>query len=203
MAINAAKVVLKQGKSVLLICDMQEKFAKAMFEFEKITQNSVKLMNALKLLNVPIIVSEQNPKALGKTIPELDISGVKGPFEKTQFSMCTPEINKELSTICSGERPDSVILIGLEAHVCIENTAIDLRQSGYEVHTVADCCTSRTLEDRLLALERMREIGCHIATSENVIFKLLADAKHKEFKNIQKLVKMPTQYTNLVTLSKI
>ncbi|KAF3425695.1 hypothetical protein E2986_01607 [Frieseomelitta varia] len=203
MAINAAKVVLKEGKSVLLICDMQEKFAKAMFEFEKITQNSVKLVNALKLLNVPIIVSEQNPKALGKTIPELDISGVKGPFEKTQFSMCTPEINKELSTICSGKRPDSVILIGLEAHVCIENTAIDLRQSGYEVHTVADCCTSRTLEDRLLALERMKEIGCHIATSENVIFKLLADAKHKEFKNIQKLVKTPTQYTNLITLSKI
>ncbi|KAK1122460.1 hypothetical protein K0M31_009680 [Melipona bicolor] len=203
MAINAAKVVLKQGKSVLLICDMQEKFAKAMFEFDKITQNSVKLINALKLLNVPIIVSEQNPKALGKTIPELDISGVKGPFEKTQFSMCTPEINKELSTICSGERPDSVILIGLEAHVCIENTAIDLRQSGYEVHTVADCCTSRTLEDRLLALERMREIGCHIATSENVIFKLLADAKHKEFKNIQRLVKTPTKYTNLVTLAKM
>ncbi|KOX80534.1 Isochorismatase domain-containing protein 2, mitochondrial [Melipona quadrifasciata] len=203
MAINAAKAVLKQGKSVLLICDMQEKFAKAMFEFDKITQNSVKLINALKLLNVPIIVSEQNPKALGKTIPELDISGVKGPFEKTQFSMCTPEINKELSTICSGERPDSVILIGLETHVCIENTAIDLRQSGYEVHTVADCCTSRTLEDRLLALERMREIGCHIATSENVIFKLLADAKHKEFKNIQRLMKTPTKYTNLVTLAKM
>ncbi|CAD1479437.1 unnamed protein product [Heterotrigona itama] len=203
MAINATKAVLKQGKSVLLICDMQEKFAKAMFEFEKITQNSVKLINALKLLNVPIIVSEQNPKALGKTISELDISGVKGPFEKTQFSMCTPEINKELSIICSGEKPDSVILIGIEAHVCIENTAIDLRQSGYEVHTVADCCTSRTQEDRLLALERMREIGCHIATSENVIFKLLADAKHKEFKNIQKLVKIPTQHTNLVTLAKM
>ncbi|XP_068980432.1 isochorismatase domain-containing protein 2-like [Bombus flavifrons] len=203
MATNAAKAVLKQGKSVLLICDVQEKFAKVMFEFDKITQNSVKLINALKLLNVPIIVSEQNPKALGKTISQFDISGAKGPFEKTQFSMCIPEINKELSTICAGQKPDSVILIGLETHVCIENTAIDLRQDGYEVHTVADCCTSRTQEDRLLALERMREIGCHIATSENVIFKLLADAKHKEFKNIQSLVKTPTQYTNLVPFAKI
>lgn len=63
------------------------------------------------------------------------------------------QINKELSTICSGQKPDSIILIGIETHVCIENTAIDLRQNGYEVHTVADCCTSRTQEDRLLALE--------------------------------------------------
>lgn len=203
MTMNAARAILKQGKSVLLICDVQEKFAKAMLEFDKVTQNSAKLINALKLLEVPMIVSEQNPKALGKTIPAFDISGAKGPFAKTQFSMCTPEINKELSTICSGQKPDSVILIGLETHVCIENTAVDLRQGGYEVHTVADCCTSRTQEDRLLALERMREMGCHITTSENVIFKLMADAKHKEFKTIQGLVKTPTLYTGLVPNAKI
>lgn len=203
MAINAAKAVLKQGKSVLLICDVQERFAKAMYEFDKITQNSVKLINALKLLDIPMIVSEQNPKALGKTIPVFDISGAKGPFEKTQFSMCIPEINKELSTICSGQKPDSIILIGIETHVCVENTAIDLRQNGFEVHTVADCCTSRTQEDRLLALERMKDIGCHITTSENVIFKIMADAKHKEFKNVQSLIRTPTQYTGLVPLAKI
>ncbi|XP_012142774.1 isochorismatase domain-containing protein 2 isoform X2 [Megachile rotundata] len=160
-------------------------------------------INALKLLDVPMIVSEQHPKGLGKTVSALDISGAKGPFEKTQFSMCTPEINKELSTICSGQKPDSVILIGIESHVCVENTAIDLRQNGFEVHTVADCCSSRTQEDRLLALERMKGMGCHIVTSENVIFKLLADAKHKQFKNIQSLVRTPSQYTGLVPLSKI
>lgn len=200
---NAAKAVLKQGKSALLICDMQEKFAKVILDFGKITQNSAKLINALKLLDVPMIVSEQNPKALGKTIPEFDISGAKGPFPKTQFSMYTPEICKELSTLCSGQKPDSVILIGIETHVCIENTAIDLRQNGYEVHTVADCCSSRTQEDRLLALERMRGMGCHITTSENVIFKLLGDSKHKEFKNVQSLVKTPSLYTGLVPLAKI
>ncbi|XP_076650233.1 isochorismatase domain-containing protein 2 [Halictus rubicundus] len=195
---NAAKAILKQRKTALLICDVQEKFAKAMFEFDKITQNSAKLINALKVLEVPMLVSEQNPKSLGKTIPELDISCAKGPFAKTNFSMCIPEINKELATLCCGEKPEAIILIGLETHVCIENTAIDLRQSGYEVHTVADCCTSRTQEDRLLALERMRGIGCHITTSENVIFKLLGSADHKEFKNIQRLVKTPTLYTGLV-----
>lgn len=63
------------------------------------------------------------------------------------------QINKELATLCNGQKPESIILIGVETHVCVENTAIDLRQYGYDVHTVADCCSSRTQEDRLLALE--------------------------------------------------
>lgn len=203
MAMNAARAILRPGKTALLICDVQERFAKAMFEFEKITENSAKLINALKLLDVPMIVSEQNPTALGKTVGQFDISGAKGPFAKTQFSMCTPEVRKELSSVCCGKRPDSVILIGLEAHVCVENTAIDLREDGYEVHAVADCCTSRSQEDRLLAFERMKGFGCHVTTSENVIFKLLSDAKHKEFKNVQKLVKTPSRYTGLVPAAKI
>ncbi|KAF7407180.1 hypothetical protein HZH66_001717 [Vespula vulgaris] len=203
MAINAAKAVLKKGKTVLFMCDFQERFAKAMFEFDKVIENSVKLVNSMKLLKVPMIVTEQNPKALGKTVPQLDISSAKGPFEKTQFSMCTDEVNEALSSICCGTYPESVILIGLETHVCVENTAIDLKMSGYEVHVVADCCMSRTQEDRLLALQRMQAMGCHISTSETVIFKLLGDAKHEEFKNIQKLVKTPTLYTGLVPVSKI
>lgn len=203
MSISAAKAILKQGKTALFICDFQERFAKAIFEFDKVLQNSTKLVNALKLLEVPILVTEQNPKALGKTMSQLDISTAKGPFEKTQFSMCTPDVYQALNTICGGSRPESIILIGLEAHVCVENTAIDLRKDGYEVHTVADCCTSRTQEDRLLALERMKSIGCHISTSETVIFKLLKDAKHKEFKNVQSLIRTPTLYTGLVSSSKI
>ncbi|XP_072767093.1 isochorismatase domain-containing protein 2 [Anoplolepis gracilipes] len=203
MAINAAKAVLKHGKTALFICDVQEKFVKAIHEFDKIVQNSTKLINALKLLNVPMLVSEQNPKSLGKTIPEFDISGAKGPFAKTQFSMLTPEICKELETLCFGRKPESIILIGIETHVCVENTAIDLRQNGYEVHTVADCCSSRTQEDRLLALERMRDIGCHITTSENVIFKVLRDANHEQFKDVLAIIKTPTLYTGLVSVSKI
>ncbi|XP_025072915.1 isochorismatase domain-containing protein 2-like [Pogonomyrmex barbatus] len=203
MAINPAKAILKRGYTALFICDVQEKFTKAIFQFDKMVQNSTKLINALKILNVPMLVSEQNPKSLGKTIPEFDISGAKGPFAKTQFSMCTPEINKELATLCNGQKPESIILIGIETHVCVENTAIDLRRYGYEVHTVADCCSSRTLEDRLLALERMRDIGCHITTSENVIFKLIRDANDEQFKNLLALIKTPTVYTGLVPHSNI
>jgi len=66
---------------------------------------------------------------------------------------CSFQINKELAIFCNGEKPESIVLMGIETHVCVENTAVDLRQYGYEVHTVADCCSSRTQEDRLLALE--------------------------------------------------
>ncbi|XP_020299383.1 isochorismatase domain-containing protein 2-like [Pseudomyrmex gracilis] len=105
--------------------------------------------------------------------------------------------------MCSGERPEAIVLIGVETHVCVENTAIDLRQNGYEVHTVADCCSSRFQEDRLLALERMRDIGCHIATSEHVIMKLMRNADHEKFKEILKFAKEGTLYTGLVPVSKI
>ncbi|XP_014471787.1 PREDICTED: isochorismatase domain-containing protein 2, mitochondrial-like [Dinoponera quadriceps] len=203
MIMNAARAVLRQGKSALLICDIQEGFGKSMKDFDKFVQNSSKLVNAMKILNVPMIVSEHYPKALGKIVPEIDISGAKGLFAKTQFSMCTPEMIKELSTICNGNKPESIILIGLETHICVENTAIDLRINDYEVHVVADCCMSRTSEDRLLALQRMRDIGCQIATSENVIYKLMQNAEHKAFKEILPLVKTPIAYTGLVPVSKI
>ncbi|CAB0032432.1 unnamed protein product [Trichogramma brassicae] len=203
MAVNAAKAILKQGKTALFICDMQEKFSKIIFEFDKITKNSSKLIQACKILNVPMLVTEQHPKGLGHTVPSLDISAAKGPFAKTQFSMYTPEVKQVVSTMCDSKPPESIILVGIECHVCVENTAIDLRNHGFEVHTVADCCSSRTQEDRLLALERMKQIGCHIATSENVIFKLLGDAMHTDFKKVQKLLLEPSVYTGLVYSSKI
>ncbi|EFN80234.1 isochorismatase domain-containing protein 2 [Harpegnathos saltator] len=203
MAINAARAVLRQGKSALLICDIQESFAKVVKDFDNFVKNSSKMVNALRILNIPMIVSEQNPKGLGKTVTEIDISSAKGPFAKTLFSMCTPEIRKELSTICGGQAPESIILMGLEAHICVENTAVDLRIDGYEVHVVADCCVSRTQEDRLLALQRMQNIGCHIATSENVLYKLMQNANHKEFKKVLSLVKTPIAYTGLVPISKV
>ncbi|KAG7189127.1 hypothetical protein KM043_008695 [Ampulex compressa] len=203
MAINAAKAMLKQSRSALLICDVQEKFRKAIFEFDNIAKNSVKLINAMKVLQVPMLVTEQYPKVLGSTIQEFDISKAVGVFPKMQFSMCTPEVLKCLSTICNGDKVDSVILMGIEAHVCIEQTAIDLRRAGFEVHVVADCSASRTQEDRLLAFKRMRDIGCHITTSENVIFKLLGSAEHKEFKNVQALIKTPSHYTGLAPMAKI
>ncbi|XP_012261684.1 isochorismatase domain-containing protein 2-like [Athalia rosae] len=203
MAVSATKVILRQGKTALFVCDVQSKFEKIISEFDKMIVNSSKLVNGLKLLDTPILVTEQNPKALGNTVPQLDLSGAKGPFSKTQFSMYTEEVSKELSTLCAGGPPDSILLIGIECHICVEQTALDLIANGFQVHTVADCCSSRTQEDRLLALERMKQFGCHITTSENVLFKLLGNANHPKFKDISRLVRTPSVYTGLVPLAKI
>jgi len=194
MAFNPARLLLKQGRTALMICDIQEKFSKVTYEFDKMVLNTTKLVNACKLLDVPVIITEQNPKSLGSTVPELVIPGSKGPFAKMLFSMCTPEVDEALSTICSGGPPEAVLLVGTEAHICVETTALDLKKRGYEVHAVHECITSRTKEDRLLAFDRMRDFGCVIASTENVIFKLLVDANHKQFRDVLALLRKPTAH---------
>ncbi|XP_066594978.1 isochorismatase domain-containing protein 2-like [Prorops nasuta] len=197
MAINAARALVKPARTALLICDLQDKFSTAIHEFNSIVQNSIRLMNALNILKVPMLVTEHNPKSLGKTVPELDISSAM-LFSKTSFSMFTPEVENAISTICNGSKPESIILLGIEAHVCVENTAIDLRRHGFEVHNVADCMSSRTQENRLLALQRMQQMGCQTTTVENILFKLMGDCTHKEFKNVLNIIKTPSIPTGLV-----
>lgn len=103
-----------------------------------------------KVLNIPLIVTEQYPQAFGPTVEEIKKDHAVGVFPKTKFSMCVPEVVSQLEKI-----PDlkCAILYGIEAHACIEQTAIDLLGLGLSVHIVADACSSRSLEDRCLALE--------------------------------------------------
>jgi isochorismate hydrolase len=132
---------------------------------------------------------------LGKTIAELNIDHALGNFSKTRFSMCISEVQEKLNSL---PNIDSIVLFGLEAHICIEQTSLDfLATEKYNVHIVADCVLSRSLEDRLFALERMKNCGCFITTSENVIFKLLRDANHENFNAVRKLVTEPSAYTGL------
>lgn len=140
-------------------------------------------------------MTEQYPEKLGKTCAELDISHAQGVFDKTKFSMCIPEVEKIL-----GKNPnvDSIVLFGLESHICVEQTAIDLLLTEkYNVHVVADCVLSRTLEDRIFALERLRNSGCIISTSENVIFKLMKDKNHPKFNDVRHLISEPSSSTGL------
>ena len=137
-------------------------------------------------MNIPIIVTEQNPEKLGITIKEFDIKHAIGPFGKTKFSMAIPEVTGYLKTLNNIE---SIVLFGMESHICVEQTAMDLLSlDKYDVHIVADCVLSRTLDDRQLALKRLENLGCFIASSENVIFKLMKDKNHEKFNDIRKLV---------------
>ncbi|XP_063704785.1 isochorismatase domain-containing protein 2 [Culicoides brevitarsis] len=198
MARQLAKLgYLETKKTLFLLCDLQEKFRPGMKLFDPVVKNAAKLVQAGKILNVPLIATEHYPEKLGPIVKELDCSHAKGVFSKTLFSMCTPEVQSKMKELGDLE---SVVLFGLEAHICLEQTAMDLLKEGFAVHVVADCSVSRSAEDRALALERLRQLGCFVTTSENVIFKLLRDKNHPDFNQVRKLVAHPSEDTGLAKL---
>lgn len=151
------------------------------------------LTQSASVLNIPCIVTEQNPEKLGSTCKEINISGAK-VFSKNLFSMNTPEVVSELNNL----NRKSAVLFGLETHVCIFQTALDLIQKNYDVHIVVDGVSSQRDFDRATALERLKNIGCFLTTSESLIFALIKSADHQNFKQISNLAK---QYST--SLSKI
>lgn len=154
---------------------------------------------ASKHLNIPLIVSEHYPEKLGPIVPDLDISHAF-KYPKTLFSMATPEMRAEIKKLFPDSSLEAVVLFGLESHICLEQSAIDMKSDGYEVHIAADCAISRSQDDRICALQRLREIGCHVSTSESIIFKLLKDKNNPKFNEVRKLVTHPTEDTGLSKL---
>jgi len=186
---------LSTDGTAFLLCDIQEKFQAAVKYFPEICVVAKRLLTAAKCLDVPVIATEQYPKGLGHIVPELAVDHAK-VFEKTYFSMATPEVRDYLKEV----RPNlkSVILFGLEAHVCVQQTALDFLDLGYDVHVIADSTSSRSMSDRMIAFERIRQSGGFITTSESALFMLLQDAKHPKFREVQKLIIEPAPPQGLV-----
>ena len=176
-----------KDKAVLVLIDFQERIFPAIYEHEKLTQHVPILIEGMKALEVPVIVTEQYIKGLGTTIPEIaaTIEGIER-FEKASFSCCDePGFMMELAS--SGK--DCVIIAGIESHVCVLQTAIDLQQNGYHPVVVEDCISSRKPNDKLMAIERMRKEGVVITTYEAILFELLRYSGGETFKAISRLVK--------------
>lgn len=193
---------LTEEHTAFFMCDIQEKFRGAIAFYDAVISVADKMVKAAKILNIPLVVTEQYPQGLGHTVSELDISHACLVEEKTKFSMLTPAVTHALKEICNGTTK-AVVLFGVEAHVCVEQTAAELLAHGMQVHVVADCTSSRSQEDRFLALHRMSQMGCYITTSETVIFKLLGDKNHPKFAEIRPLIKTPSPPTGLANYSKI
>ncbi|XP_041038276.1 isochorismatase domain-containing protein 2 [Carcharodon carcharias] len=180
----------------LFLCDMQEKFRPNVAYFPQIVAVSARMLQASKVLEIPVIVTEQYPRGLGPTVPELGAEGLR-KFEKTCFSMLTPEVEAELSSLT---KLQSVILCGIETQACIMSTALDLLERGLDVHVVADACSSRSQVDRLIALSRMKQSGAFLTTSEGALLQLLQDARHPRFREVQKIIMEPAPDSNLIAL---
>ncbi|XP_037295963.1 LOW QUALITY PROTEIN: isochorismatase domain-containing protein 1-like [Manduca sexta] len=191
----AARSILKLGaleaqRTAFLLCDIQETFRPHVKHFGEVVKVANKMLEAAKLFQIPVYISEQYPKGLGHTTKDIKVEDAAMVYEKTQFSMYTPQLQERLKK----DIPNlgSVVLFGIEAHVCIEQTVIDLLNEDIAVHVLADGVSSRSLMDRGLALQRMQYIGCFITTSENILFKLMRDKQHPRLKQISKLNKVPT-----------
>ena len=173
--------------TIALVIDVQEKLFPHIFESEKLERNLNILVEGLKLLHVPIIVSEQYKKGLGETIPSLKELIQDYPHtEKTAFSCCDEPIIQEKIEL-SGKR--NIILAGIESHVCLLQTAIDLKERGFNPIVVADCISSRTIENKQLALVRYQQEGVIVTSYESILFELCRYAQGDAFKAISKLVK--------------
>ena len=178
---------LNTDSTVLLLIDFQERLFPVMHEKEKLLRNVVKLVKGAKVLEIPIILTEQYPKGLGPTIPEIKelIPEVK-PIEKVCFS-CTDEeaFNKALESLKRWQ----VLIAGIEAHICVYQTAMALARAGYQVEAVGDCVSSRDPENKLAALFKMGAAGISPTTTEMALFELLKVAKGDKFKQISSIVK--------------
>ncbi|XP_050358956.1 isochorismatase domain-containing protein 1-like isoform X1 [Nymphalis io] len=190
MARNLLRLgALEAQKTAFLLCDIQETFKPHIKHFGEVVRVANKMIEAAKHFNIPVYVSEQYPKGLGHTTKDINIDGAALVYDKTTFSMYSQELKDRLKK----DVPNlgSVVLFGIEAHVCIEQTVIDLINEDINVHVLADGVSSRSLMDRTLALQRMQSIGCFITTAESVLFKLLKDKDHSAFKMVSKLNREP------------
>lgn len=177
---------LNKEEALVFVVDMQEKLFNVMNEKEALLKNTVKLLKGCQILNLPIIATEQYPQGLGSTLAQIQPFLDKGrTFPKVSFSGYIPEVKECLKTI--GRK--SIILLGIEAHICVWQTCRDLLQNDYQVFVPIECVSSRFPIYAHNALELMKKVGAYIVNIETILFDLLKTARAPEFKAISQLIK--------------
>lgn len=180
------KYTLNRNDTLLFIIDIQEKLAPVVDKKEMVIKNNIILIKAARILGLPIIVTEQYPKGLGATIPEIKAELSDSPiYEKINFSAHTEEVAGALK---EHGRP-KVLLTGMETHVCVFQTARDLLAQGFQVFLVEDAVSSRTKENYKSGKNLAASMGAVITNTETVIFDLLKAAGSPEFKELSRLIK--------------
>ncbi|KAF7441833.1 isochorismatase domain-containing protein 2A mitochondrial precursor [Pyrenophora tritici-repentis] len=183
----------------LFICDLQDKFRPAIDEFPRVVATAQKLLKASQLFNIPVFATTQNKARLGETCPELMLDqpdGIKTVchLDKTLFSMITPEVKQALDSL-NVPGPLSCIVVGIESHICITQTTLDLLRFGHKVYIIADGVSSCNKEEVPIALARLRHEGATVTTSESFLYEYVQDAGNPEFKDLIKVVKETSQST--------
>ena len=181
------KFILNKDSAALVVVDIQEKLVPAMKKRQQVYDNCGHLIELAKLIDLPIVLTEQYPKGLGPTVPEIkDVLPSYTPLEKVTFDCCRGE--GFLDTITSLQKTH-IILTGMETHICVLQTCLSLLKEGYFVHLVGDAVCSRKKQDFRTGVETMRDAGAVITCTETALFQLLEKAGTPEFKAISKRIK--------------
>lgn len=176
-------MILNQNDSIVIIIDIQEKLLNAVFD-KNVANVASKLVQAAKIFDIPVIITEQYPKGLGKTIAEIREKTDATYFEKTDFSAF-----KDIKDTLKKLGKKQVIICGIEAHICVHQTANDLINEGFDVSVLKDGVASRKEFELTQGLNRMEKNGATITCLEIALFELLKGASHPNFREIQSLVK--------------
>jgi nicotinamidase-related amidase len=174
-------------KCCLAVVDVQGKLAQLMHGKDALFKNIQVLIQAANILDIPILWCQQAPDALGSTVPEIAqlLTDIE-PINKSVFSCCGAD--PFISKLNESSR-NQVLLCGIETHVCIYQTAVDLLRKGFDVNVIADAVSSRTPQNKQIAIDRMAAEGASISSVEMALFELLKTAEHPKFRQIAKLIK--------------
>lgn len=179
--------LINRDDTVFVMVDIQEQFVPVISDMEQVISNANILLKIAKILNIPLIVTEQYPQGLGHTTEQLQLPPALRDqvIEKISFSCF--DSDAFVARLDDLER-STLVLFGIEAHVCILKTALHGLKKGFDVHVIADATSSRELENKTLALDRMRQSGVFIASTEMILFQLQKVAGTDEFKKLNKLI---------------
>lgn len=190
---------LNPEKTMLLLCDIQEKFRHRISKMQTIIQTAQYMTSVASALQIPILVTQQYTQVFGPTIPECfaedaaeknwstleQLERNNMVFEKKLFSMLTPQVKNKINEEFADK--SSFVLVGIEAHVCVQQTCLDLLEQGKDVHIIVDGVSSQQTIDREVALQRMQSAGAYLTTAQSAAFMLLQSADHPNFKPVSKL----------------
>ena len=179
--------MLNIENTALIVIDVQGRLAQLMYDKEKLFQNLKIIIQSAQILDMPIIWMEQMPEKIGSTTPEIAelIKDVK-PIKKVCFNCCDNEefLRALLNVECA-----ELLLAGIETHICVYQTAMDLLKRGYGVHALADAISSREALNKKIGLKKIEKAGGSLTTVETVVFELLKSVEHKKFSDIIKIIK--------------
>jgi nicotinamidase-related amidase len=177
-------VKLERDRTALVVVDVQEAFRKAIPDFGQVAAATAKLVEGAKAMGVPIVVTEQYPKGLGETVPEVadHLPDETEAIDKVSFSAAAAD------GFDLGGR-DQALVCGIETHVCVNQTVADLLGASREVHVAEDAVASRTADNKRIGLNKMERSGAVLTSVETALFELLGGSDAPEFKEVQALVK--------------